>query len=44
MPADRLVEGYLATLDAKLETFEELVEQFVVKIEDLCHAYKNELG
>ena len=44
LPPERLVEGLLATLDAKLETFDELVEQFALKVEELCLTYKNELG
>ena len=39
-----LVEGHLATIDAKLGSFEELVEQFVLKVEELCLTYKPELG
>ena len=43
-PPEELAEGHLATIDVKLESFEELVEQFVLKIEELCLDYKQELG
>ena len=44
IPPDSLVEGHLATIDVKLDNLENLVEEFVLKTEELCQTYKDELG
>ena len=44
LPPERVAQGHLATLDAKLQSFEDLMEQFVISIDELCLEYKTELG